>query len=105
MNKIKNGDKVKIISGKGKGETGTVITKKGNSVFVSGLKTAKKHIKPDQNNAGYIKTIDMPIHISNIMLIEEASGRPSRVSFSVNYDSIHKFKKKTRILKKTKNQS
>ena len=92
MANIKKNDNVKVISGANKGKTGTVISVKGGKVTVSGVNVRKRHEKPSQTNqTGGIVEKEMPIHISNVMLLEgntpvrtrivrEAGKKASRVS-------------------------
>lgn len=71
--KVKVGDKVKILAGKDKGKEGTVTTtlKKKDKVVVSGINIVKKHMKPNaQNETGGIVSIEAPIHVSNVKVIE-----------------------------------
>jgi len=71
--KIKKGDTVMVIAGDDKGTTGEVLqvlTKK-DAVIVAGCKTAKKAVKPsEQNKEGGFDTVEMPIHISNVKKVE-----------------------------------
>lgn len=72
--KVKVGDKVKVLTGKDKGKEGTVtITmKKKDKVVVSGINIVKKHIKPNaMNETGGIVSVEAPIHVSNVKVIEE----------------------------------
>ena len=80
--KIKKGDKVIVITGKDKGKTGEVIKAmpKENKVVVSGVNMAKRHQKPSQENAGGIISKEMPIHVSNVALIDPKSGKATRVA-------------------------
>ena len=80
--KIKKGDKVIVITGKDKGKTGEVIKamQKENKVVVSGVNMAKRHQKPSQENAGGIISKEMPIHVSNVALIDPKSGKATRVA-------------------------
>ena len=92
MANIKKNDNVKVISGANKGKTGTVISVKGGKVTVSGVNVRKRHEKPSQTNqTGGIIEKELPIDISNVMLLEgntpvrtrivrEASKKASRVS-------------------------
>ena len=76
--KIKVGDNVKIIAGKDKGKTGTVIKtlKKVNKVVVEGINIVKKHQKPTNNNdSGGIIEISAPIHVSNVQLTQEKTTK------------------------------
>ncbi|WP_295861999.1 50S ribosomal protein L24 [uncultured Fibrobacter sp.] len=71
MANIKKNDNVKVISGANKGKTGTVISVKAGKVVVSGVNVCKRHEKPSQTNqAGGIIEKEMPIDISNVMLLE-----------------------------------
>ena len=71
MANIKKNDNVKVISGANKGKTGTVISVKGGKVTVSGVNVCKRHEKPSQTNQnGGIIEKEMPIDISNVMLLE-----------------------------------
>lgn len=68
---IKQGDEVKIISGKYKGSTGKVIKviTKSNRLIVEKINVQLKHVKPKQTEEkGEIKQIERPIHRSNIKL-------------------------------------
>jgi len=71
--KIKKGDEVLVIAGDDKGKTGEVLkvlTKK-DAVIVSGLKLAKKSVKPnEENKEGGFADVEMPIHISNVKKVE-----------------------------------
>ena len=71
MANIKKNDNVKVISGANKGKTGTVICVKAGKVTVSGVNVCKRHEKPSQTNQpGGIIEKEMPIDISNVMLLE-----------------------------------
>ena len=71
MANIKKNDNVKVISGANKGKTGTVISVKAGKVTVSGVNVCKRHEKPSQTNqTGGIIEKEMPIAISNVMLLE-----------------------------------
>ena len=68
MNKFKKDDLVIVITGKDKGNTGTIQkVHSNNTVTIEGINNVKKHLKPSQNNKGGIVDINKPIHISNIM--------------------------------------
>ena len=81
--KLKKGDKVIVLSGKDKLKTGEitkVITKTGK-VVVSGINTAIRHTKQTQNIQGGKLPKEMPIHVSNIALVDPKEGGPTRVGF------------------------
>ena len=82
--KIKKGDKVIVITGKDKGKTGEVLKAmpKENTVIVSGVNVSKRQQKPSQESAGGIVSKEMPIHVSNVSLIDPKDGKATRVRLS-----------------------
>jgi len=66
---VKKGDEVEVITGNHKGKRGTVLqvnAEKGR-VVVEGVRPVKKATKPSEADpTGGLKTIDGPIHISNV---------------------------------------
>ena len=90
MNKkfhIKKGDLVKVISGESRGQEGKVlevIVKKDRAI-IEGVNMIKKHTKPNSANPeGGIVEQEAPIHISNLMLIDPASKKPTRIGRKLN---------------------
>jgi large subunit ribosomal protein L24 len=72
--KVKVGDKVRILAGKDRGKEGKVILtlKKKDKVVVEGINIVKKHMKPNaMNQTGGILSVEAPIHVSNVKVIEE----------------------------------
>jgi large subunit ribosomal protein L24 len=68
---IKVGDKVNVISGFHKNETGEVsqINRKTGKIIVKGINFKFKHVKPKtENELGEIKQFEAPIHHSNVKL-------------------------------------
>ena len=79
---IKKGDTVKVIAGKDKGAQGKVITvlREEQRVVVEGVNRVKRHTKAVQGGAtGGIITAEAPIHVSNVMLVED--GGVTRIGF------------------------
>ena len=73
MSNIKKNDNVKVISGAHKGKTGAVLSvdPKAGRVIVAGVNVHKRHEKPSRTNqAGGIVEKELPIDISNVMLLE-----------------------------------
>jgi large subunit ribosomal protein L24 len=71
---VKIGDRVTIISGFNKNETGEIvkINKKTGKIVVKGINFKFKHIKPNnENEIGEIKQFEAPIHHSNVQLIKK----------------------------------
>ncbi len=80
--KLKKGDKVIVIAGKNKGKSGTLVRvlRRDNMVLLDGINLVKKHRKPSaQNRKGQIIDKAMPIHASNVMLLDPQSGKPTRI--------------------------
>jgi large subunit ribosomal protein L24 len=80
--KIRRGDRVKVISGNEKGAEGTVlrVIPDKNRVVVEGVNRRKRHRKPTQADPeGGIVEFEAPIHASNVMLVDPATGEPTRV--------------------------
>ncbi len=95
--KIKQGDKVVVIAGKDKGKEGKVLKtfKASSKVIVEGVNVAKKHIKPNGGEDGRIAEIEVPIHVSNVMLYDDKAKKGTRVSYEI------KDGKKIRVSKKS----
>lgn len=95
---VKQGDNVKVITGKDKGKEGKILEAYPNDsrVLVEGVNMVKKHAKPSQSNPqGGILNQEAPIHVSNVMPIDPKTGEPTRV----NYKEVNG--KKVRIAKKS----
>ena len=78
---IRKDDRVKVIAGKDKGKVGRVlrVDRERGRVLVEGINIAKKAMrKKKQEDRGGIMEIEIPIHISNVMLVTRA-GEPTRV--------------------------
>lgn len=79
---IKKGDTVKVLSGNAKGKTGAVleILPKKYRAYVEGLNMVTKHTKPSaENPEGGIKKMEASIHMSNLMLVDSATGEATRI--------------------------
>ena len=71
--KIRKGDTVKVIAGKDKGKTGTILMtlKDTDQVVIEGINVAKRHTKNKRTGSqGQIIEKSMPIHVSNVALME-----------------------------------
>jgi large subunit ribosomal protein L24 len=84
MSKIRKGDQVVVTTGKDKGKKGTVlrVLETGKAV-VEGVNRVKKHQRPNpvKGQTGGIIEKEMPLHASNVMLVNPASGKGDRVGF------------------------
>jgi large subunit ribosomal protein L24 len=99
---IRKGDKVQVIAGSNKGSEGTVLkvmVSKYRAV-VEGVNMVKKHTKPTNDAAGGIIDKEAPIHISNLMLVDPKSGKPTRIGRGEeNGKSVRISKKSGEIIK------
>ncbi|MFM9908755.1 MAG: 50S ribosomal protein L24 [Chitinophagaceae bacterium] len=78
---IKTGDLVLIIAGDEKGKKGRILSidVEKKRAIVEDRNKVKKHVKPSTNNPqGSIETKEASIHISNLMVIDEASDEARR---------------------------
>jgi large subunit ribosomal protein L24 len=85
MNRIRKGDQVIVIAGADKGKKGEVVRVAGDRVVVQNINIVKRHTKPNPQagNAGGIVEKEAPIHVSNVMLLNQASGKGERIGFKV----------------------
>ena len=85
MNRIRKGDQVIVITGADKGKKGEVVRVAGDRVVVQNINIIKRHTKPNPQagQAGGIVEREAPIHISNVMLFNSASGKGERVGFKM----------------------
>ena len=81
MEKIRKGDQVVVTTGREKGKRGTVLRVLENKVLVEGVNRAKKHQRPNpvKGQTGGIVDKEMPLHVSNVMLVNPATGKGDRV--------------------------
>jgi large subunit ribosomal protein L24 len=82
MNRIKKGDEVIVISGRDKGKRGAVLRRIDDEhVVVEGVNRVKKHARPNpmKGITGGIVDKDLPIHISNVALFNQATQKAGRV--------------------------
>ncbi len=94
--KIRKGDTVQITAGKDKGKTGTVLMAmpKVDAVIIEGINVAKRHKKNRQSRSqGQIIEKSMPIHVSNVALLE--GDKPVRVGYTIEGEGDKK--KKVRV--------
>jgi large subunit ribosomal protein L24 len=84
--RIKKGDRVIVISGDDRGKQGEVleVRPKLNRAVVQGVNVAKHHTKPKgMGQPGGIVEKEATIHLSNLMLIDPKTDKPTRVGFKL----------------------
>jgi large subunit ribosomal protein L24 len=83
--KIKQGDQVKVMSGKEAGKTAKVLRVETDThrVVLERLNMVKKHTKPNPktNPQGGVIEREAPLDVSNVMLVCPACGQPTRVGY------------------------
>lgn len=97
--RIRKDDKVMVIGGKDKGKIGKVlkILCKHDRVVVEKVNMVKRHVKPNpyRREVGGIIDKEMPIHISNVMVVCNKCSTPTRIGYKYAEDG-----KKMRFCKK-----
>ncbi|RAL37429.1 hypothetical protein DM860_000123 [Cuscuta australis] len=70
-----------IIRGKDKGEKGVIkrVIRSQNRVIVEGKNLVKKHIKQGQGHEGGIFSVEAPLHVSNVQVLDPVTGLPCKV--------------------------
>lgn len=79
---IKKGDTVKVLAGDSRGQEGKVLSvnREKMTAVVEGVNMISKATRPNaQNPQGGIVKKEGPVHVSNLMLIDPSSGKPTRV--------------------------
>jgi large subunit ribosomal protein L24 len=88
MNRIRKGDQVIVITGKYKGQRGEVLRVAEDRVVVANINLVKRHTKPNPqaNQPGGIVEREAPIHLSNVALFNDSTGKGGRVGFKTLAD-------------------
>jgi large subunit ribosomal protein L24 len=79
---VRKGDTVIVVAGKERGKRGRVlrVIPEKSRVVVERVNMIKRHQRPTQKiRQGGIIEREGPIHLSNVMLIDPASGKPTRI--------------------------
>jgi large subunit ribosomal protein L24 len=95
--KIRKGDIVKVMAGDSKGSQGRVleVNLANRKVLVEGVNMVSKSTKPNaKNTQGGIVKKEMPIHVSNVMLVD-GKGNTTRVGRRVEDGKLVRFSKKS----------
>ncbi len=89
--KLRVGDKVIVLAGKYKNQTGRILRvhPKDNKVTVEGVNVVKKHIKPTrENRIGSIKEVTKPIWVSKVAIYEPTLKKASRISYKLDVKGV-----------------
>jgi large subunit ribosomal protein L24 len=79
---IKKGDTVFVNAGENKGQQGRVleVIRSKERAIVEGINLVSKHTKPNSKSPqGGIVKKEAPVHISNLMLVDPSTGKPTRI--------------------------
>jgi len=95
---IKKGDQVIVVAGASKGDTVREVLEvftSENRAIVADTNMVKKHLKATNDNPGGITETPAPIHISNLMLVDPKSGKPTRVGRRKEDGKMVRYSKKS----------
>lgn len=83
--KIRTGDKVIVIAGKDKGATGTIarVLPDRDQVVIEGMNVAQRHQRRGGAHGGQIVEKAMPMHVSNVAILDPKTNKPTRVGYQV----------------------
>jgi large subunit ribosomal protein L24 len=83
--RIRKDDKVMVIAGKDAGKLGKVlkVLRKKDRVLVEKINMVKRHMRANayRQQPGGIVDKEMPIHVSNLMVVCSTCTKPTRVGY------------------------
>lgn len=81
--KIKKGDDVIVLTGRDRGKKGSVMRAipARSKVIVQGVNVAKRHTRPSQSQQGGIIEKEMPVHVSNVSLLDPKDSKPTKFGY------------------------
>lgn len=96
---IKAGDTVLVIGGNSKGQRGVVkeVIVEKDRARVEGVAMITKHLKPTASSPqGSLEKTEGSVHISNLMVVDPATGEPTRTGRKLNdKGKLQRYSKKT----------
>ena len=96
---IRKGDTVLVIAGDDKGKSGKVleVLADRNRAFVEGINIITKHTKPSAGKPeGGLKKTEAALHVSNLKLVDPATGKPTRIGRNLDIKNmLQRYSKKT----------
>ncbi len=85
ITKLRIGDKVIVIAGKSRGETGVIdkIFRTKNRAIINGINIGYKAVKPNPNREeqGGIKAMERPLNLSNVAILNPATGKADKIGY------------------------
>jgi large subunit ribosomal protein L24 len=100
MQKIRKGDKVVVLAGKDKGNSGEVLSvspKEGRAV-VRGVNVVVRHQKQTQTQEAGLIRKEAPIHLSNLAIADPKDGKPTRVGFKIDGEAKVRVAKRSGVV-------
>jgi len=98
--RVRKNDLVQVISGDHRGARGKVlrVDPDRHVVVVEGVNMVFRHLRPTRKNpqGGRVQK-EAPIHISNVLPVDPALGKGSRVRFAVEHDASGRISSKRRV--------
>jgi len=97
---VRKDDMVEVVTGDHQGERGKIlrVLPKRGLVVVQGVNMVFRHVKPSRKNpqGGRLQK-EAPIHISNVMPVDEKTGHGTRVRFTVERNQLGRVAAKSRV--------
>ena len=90
---VVKGDTVEVIAGDARGTRGKVLSVDPvkRKIVVEGVNRVYKHVRPSRRNPqGGRLQMERPIEISNVMVVNTKTNRPTRIRFQVDADGKKK---------------
>ena len=101
--KLKKGFTVKVTVGADKGKTGEIIKMfpRDYKALVKGINVKKKHQKPTKEQKGGIVSLEKPVHLSNLKIIDgKKSSKETKPNKTEKKVEAKTTKVKTKVKKK-----
>lgn len=83
--KIQKDDQVIVIAGKDKGKKAKVLKAlpRESKIIVEGVGIVTRHMKKQGSTPGQKVSFEKAIDVSNVMLVDPKSGKPTRVGYKI----------------------
>ena len=99
--KVKRGDLVQVMVGKDKGKQGYIlkVVLDDAKATVEGVNVVTRNYKPSATNPGGPAQKNLPIHISNLSLVDPSDGKPAKIGYKIqDGQKVRYFKKSGTVL-------